>query len=481
MNALVVRGGTVLTPQGWAQGDLVVEQGRFVSGPPVVHIRGEPVDGPYERSERHTGGAGAERVAGAPIVEGEAAAAARAETLAAAGSSLAPGPATGGRAIDATGLRVVPGLVDLQCNGGFGIDLTTEPERLWELAALLPRTGVTAWLPTIVTGPPEVRAGALDALRSGPPPSLATVPLATPLGLHLEGPFLDPLRRGAHRLHWLRPPPAGAGVEVAATPGVAAPPGAGTATPAADDQALAEEVAGWSAAAGVRLVTLAPELPGALPLVRALTERGVVVSAGHTSATAAEAEAAVDAGVRYVTHLFNAMAPVHHREPGVAGVALTDPRVVAGVIADGIHVDARMVRLAAGLLGPRLSLVTDAVAAMGSAPGGARLGDATVRSGDDGVRLADGTLAGSTLSLDRAVRSAMALAGVGLAEAVTAATSVPAGLLAEHDRGSIAAGAVGDLVVLDDTGEVVATVVGGRVAWSRADAGAAPAATSHVE
>lgn len=471
MKTLVVRGGTVLTPQGWAQIDLVVEQGRFVTGPPVVHIGGETVDGPYERPESHTGGAGAARVAGAPIVEGEAAAVARAATLAAAGRSPAPlrarGP--GAHVLDATGLRVVPGLVDLQCNGGFGIDLAAEPERLWELAALLPRTGVTAWLPTIVTGPPELRARARGALRSGPPPSLATVPLATPLGLHLEGPFLEPRRRGAHRLRWLRPPPAGTGA------------GRGTAVPAADDPALAAEVAGWSAGAGVRLVTLAPELPGALPLVRALTERGVVVSAGHTSATAAEAEAAIEAGVRYVTHLFNAMAPLHHREPGIAGVALTDPRVVAGVIADGIHVEPRMVRLAAGALGPRLSLVTDAVAAMGSAAGEARLGDTPVRSGSDGVRLADGTLAGSTLTLDRAVRSAMAMAGLRLAEAVAAATSVPATLVGEPDRGSIAAGAIGDLVVLDDTGAVVATVVGGRVAWSRAGAADAPAAVGHIE
>ena len=189
----------------------------------------------------------------------------------------------------------MPGFVDLQCNGGFGIDLASEPERLWELAALLPRSGVTAWLPTIVTGPPEVRARALAALRAGPPPALADVPLATPLGLHLEGPFLAPERRGAHDPAWLRPPPtlgpAPAGASVSASGPGLAPAASRTWRPATPTPAgpassawprgrsrgcedLASEVAGWSREAGVALVTLAPERPGALDLVRALAGRG---------------------------------------------------------------------------------------------------------------------------------------------------------------------------------------------------------------
>ena len=366
---------------------MIVEKTRFVSGVAVVHVGGETVDGPDGRPSGHTGGAGAARVVVATTVEGEAAAAAREDTLAAAGRPSL-GPSSAGRLLDAAGLCVVPGFVDLQCNGGFGIDLASEPERLWELAALLPRSGVTAWLPTIVTGPPEVRARALAALRAGPPPALADVPLATPLGLHLEGPFLAPDRRGAHDPAWLRPPrrlgrlppvrpsrPRGLGLVPAASrtwrPATPTPAGPASSRlfPGALQGAeeLAAEVAGWSPEAGVALVTLAPELPGALDLVRALAGRGVVVSAGHSSATAAQAEAAIDAGVRYVTHLFNAMAPLHHREPGLAGVALTDDGVAAGLIADGIHVDARAVRLAARALGPRLSLVTDAVAAQGLA------------------------------------------------------------------------------------------------------------------
>jgi N-acetylglucosamine-6-phosphate deacetylase len=394
---------------------------------------------------------------------------------------------------------VVPGLVDLQCNGGWGIDLATEPERLWELAALLPRTGVTAWLPTIVTGPPALRRRALAALAAGPPPELAGTPLATPLGLHLEGPFLAPERRGAHPPAWLRR--------------------------ASPDGPRVVEEEGWSRADGVALVTLAPECPGGLDLVRTLVDRGVVVSAGHSSATAAEAEAAIEAGVRWVTHLFNAMAPLHHRDPGLVGVALADDRLHVGLIADGLHVDPRVVRTAARALGDRLTLVTDAVAALGLPRGPVTLGATRATSGPDGVRLPDGTLAGSALALDQAIRNlvsygtvpsvhperatgvprgggpvdgeaatgvpggggsldptagtgvppsggpadptAAALDATALAAAVRAASTAPARLLGAADRGTLATGAAADLVLLDGAGEVVATVVGGRVAYDR--------------
>jgi N-acetylglucosamine-6-phosphate deacetylase len=217
----------------------------------------------------------------------------------------------------------------------------------------------------------------------------------------------------------------------------------------------------------VALVTLAPELPGALVLVAALVERGIAVSVGHTEATADQVRTALDAGAGYVTHLFNAMAPLHHREPGPAGVALTDDRVRAGIIADGIHVDPAMVALAARALGPRLSLVTDAVAALGVPPGPVRIGDRWATARDDAVRLPDGTLAGSTLALDRAVRNLVAWTGAPLADAVAAVTTTPAAVLGVPDRGIVAPGAVGDLVLLDPGGEVVATVVAGRVLHDR--------------
>jgi N-acetylglucosamine-6-phosphate deacetylase len=315
-----------------------------------------------------------------------------------------------------------------------GVDLTAEPERVWEVAAALPRWGVTAWLPTVVTAPRSVRVRALRALRDGPPGGTGVY--AVPLGLHLEGPFLAPDRRGAHDARHLLAP----------TPEVV------------DDE-------GWSADAGVALVTLAPELPGALDLVRRLVDRGVVVSAGHSSASEAEATAAFDAGVTYVTHLFNAMAPLGHRAPGLVGAALVDDRVRVGLIADGLHVAPTVVALAARALADRLTLVTDAVAALGAPPGPLRLGDlaVTVSEADGAVRLADGTLAGSTLALDQAVRNLVAYAGVPLAEAVRAATAAPAAVLGLADRGVVAPGAVGDLTLLTPAGEVVATVVGGRL------------------
>jgi len=307
------------------------------------------------------------------------------------------------------------------------------------VAAELPRWGVTAWLPTVVTAPPATRARALAALRSGPRRGPdGGRPFAVPLGLHFEGPFLAPERRGAHPVEHLRAP---------------------------DPSLVADE--GWTRQSGVALVTLAPEQPRALDVVRDLVDAGVMVSAGHSSASAEEATAAIDAGVTAVTHLFNAMGPLHHRDPGLAGVALSDERVRVGAIADGLHLHPATVALAARALGDRLCLVTDAVAALGMPAGRVPLGVLEAFATEDGVRLADGTLAGSDLSLDRAVRNLMAFAGVSLPAAVAAVTASPAALLGLDDRGVIRAGAAADLALLDAGGGVVATVVGGRIAFDR--------------
>lgn len=340
------------------------------------------------------------------------------------------------RTLDASGKLVVPGFVDLQCNGAHGIDLRAEPERIWDLATVLPRWGVTAWLPTFVTAPDAVRRRALAAFRSGPV-GAETWRGSVPLGLHFEGPFLSPERRGAHALEHLQLP-------------------------------TVRAVDGWSAADGVAVVTLAPELPGALDVLRTLVDRGVIVSLGHSSATVAEATAAVDAGARWVTHLFNAMAPLHHREPGLAAVALTDKRLRVGLIVDGQHVHPTAVDLAHRLLGERLTLVTDAVAALGRPPGIMRLGAIEVSADAETVRLPDGTLAGSVLSMDRAVGNLQQLTGCGLAGAVAAASTEPSRLLGqEGERGVIQPGARGDLVVLDGP-EVATTIIGGVVVYDGA-------------
>ena len=337
-----------------------------------------------------------------------------------------PGPLD----IDARGGWIVPGFIDLQINGAHGIDVTTEPDRIDELGQALVRYGVTAFVPTVITCSEPVRRAALAAWAGR---DAGELPGAVPLGLHIEGPMLSPARKGAHPADLLVEP-------------------------------SSELIAGWSRDVGVVLATVAPELPGATGVIAELAARGVVVSIGHTDATAADFAAGRSAGARYVTHLFNAMRPFSHRDPGPVGSALADDDVVVGLICDGIHVDPVAVRMAFRALGAaRLNLVTDAVSALGVDAG--RLGNVSVTIGDDGVRNADGVLAGSTLSLDRAVRNLVAFTGCGVADAVATVTSTPADLLGLADRGRLAVGKRADVAVLDRELNVIATVVGGEVAW----------------
>lgn len=335
--------------------------------------------------------------------------------------------------IDATGLILVPGFIDMQFNGGFGRDFTTEPTAIWEVAAELPRYGVTAFLPTIITAPLGTTATAQDVVSRGMPPGFAG---ATPLGLHVEGPFLNPEKKGAHNPIYLR------------TPDV-------------------EAVRDWTPQRGVRLVTLAPELTGALEVVKALTASGILVSAGHSTATYDEAMAGFDAGIRYGTHLFNAMPSLLHREPGLPGALLTDPRPTVGFIADGIHTHPSVVDLAWTMLGSqRLNLVTDAMAALGMSPGTHLLGDFQVNVDDTSARLADGTLAGSILSLDEALRNLMAWSGCSLAEALPTITTTPARALGIDDqRGQISTGYWADLVLLTPDLHVHTTIAAGQVVF----------------
>ncbi len=342
-----------------------------------------------------------------------------------------PPTRSSGRVVDADGMIVAPGFIDIQINGGWGHDFTSDPDSIASVAARLPQTGVTAFIPTVITSTPARRAAARRALRNADVGATS----ATPLGLHYEGPAISTDRVGAH------------------PPSLVAMP--------ADD-----ELAEWTADAGVRLVTLAPELPGAAAMIERLRSQGVVVSAGHTAATATEFEHGIDAGITMVTHLFNAMAPFSHREPGPIGVTLAHPALYAGLICDGIHIDPVAVRMAWRALGVgRTVLVTDAVAALGVDGPTATLGTMHVTVDERGVRTADGVLAGSNLRLDVAVRNLMSFTGCTPAEALTTVTSTPARALGLDDRGAIEVGARADLTVLDAELMVTATYIGGALAW----------------
>ena len=212
------------------------------------------------------------------------------------------------------------------------------------------------------------------------------------------------------------------------------------------------------------MVTLAPELPGALGLVRELARRGIVVSAGHSAATYDEARTAIDAGLTYATHLFNGMSPLDHRAPGVVGAMLADERVTVGMIADGIHVHPAVISLVWRLVGPgRFSAVTDAVAGLGLPDGTSSLAGAPVEVGPTGAR-SGGRLAGGVLGLDAVVRDLVAFCGASRDDAVGSVTSVPARLLGlSAERGSLSPGSRADITLLTPDLEVAATIVGGTV------------------
>lgn len=336
------------------------------------------------------------------------------------------------RRVDADGVRAVPGFIELQVNGAAGHDLTHDPTAIWRVGEALPRYGVTTFLPTIISSPPETIDTARRVLLEGPPPGYLG---ASAPGLHLEGPFLNPRYAGAHQSAHLRHP---------------------------DPRAAA----GWSPDAGVRLVTLAPELPAGLELVAELARRGVLVAAGHSAATLDEARAAVEAGLRYGTHLFNAMPPLDHRAPGLVGALLLDDRVTIGLIVDGHHLDPAAVALAWRLAGPsRVSLVSDAMAALGQGPGQYQVAEAEVTVDETGARLKSGKLAGSVLALVEALGNLVAATGCAADDAIATVTATPARLLGMDDRAKLERGARADVVLLDSTLRVTATFVGGRPAY----------------
>ncbi len=329
-----------------------------------------------------------------------------------------------------------PGFVDLQINGAFGADVGSDPEAIRTLAARLPATGVTSFLPTMISSPPDRYEKFFAALEKGTAEKGARV-----LGAHLEGPFLAPKRKGAHDPANLRPV----------------------------DVGLLHELL---CSGKVRLMTLAPELENSLQAIEVLVGEGAVASAGHTEATYEEISRAADAGLRLGTHLYNAMRPLAHREPGAVGALLTQDRIRTGIIADGVHVHEAAIRLAHRAKGSEgLLLVTDAMEAAGMSPGDYELGGRRVRLQDGAVRLPDGTLAGSALTMDEAVRTAVRFLGVSLAQAVRMAAETPAAALRLDGKGRIAVGCDADFVLLDEEGTVLQTIVSGETVYEREGSG----------
>jgi N-acetylglucosamine-6-phosphate deacetylase len=325
---------------------------------------------------------------------------------------------------------ICPGFVELQINGSFGVNVGPDGEALKRLARELPKTGTTSFLPTLVSSPVGRYQAFLDTLSEA-----RSVPGARMLGAHLEGPFLSPLRKGAHDPANLLP----------------------------IDLGLIQELAG---SGRVRMMTLAPELPRAREVIRLLLENGVAPSAGHTDATYEELTGAVDAGLRTGTHLFNAMSPLEHRAPGAVGALLSDGRTRVGIIADGVHVHEAALMVAYRQKGPdALALVTDAMEAAGMPDGEYELGGRTARLEAGAVRLPDGTLAGSALTMDAALRNAARLLSIPLHEALRMTTSTPAAVLGLPAKGRITPGADADLVVLSAEGAVRETLVAGRIIY----------------
>jgi len=329
------------------------------------------------------------------------------------------------------GDTIVPGFIDLQVNGLAGHDAASGADAIAAISRDLPRHGVTGFLPTLISRPLDAAIAFVGECAT------VNAPGARVHGAHVEGPFLSPRYLGAHDPDCLLLPKPEHVQRLLDRPPM--------------------------------LMTLAPELPGALDAVRLLTAAGVTVSAGHSAASFDESQAAFQAGVRFGTHLFNAMTPMHHRDPGLPGALLGEPHVTVGLIADGIHVHPFMLSLAIRMAGPsRVALTTDQTAAAGSPPGRYSIAGRETISDGTSVRLADGTLAGSAATMDKMVRLIAGLPGVDLRQAVEMATLTPARAIGiDGKAGVIRSGGPADLVILDPAQRVRLTMVGGQVVFER--------------
>ena len=330
--------------------------------------------------------------------------------------------------VDADGLIVVPGLIDIQINGGFGHDFTQDPTTIWDVGEHLLELGVTSFVPTIVTSPGEVTDLALEVVSDRKPGDYRG---AEVLGLHFEGPWISPEMHGAHNIAHITDPD----LEVARR---------------------------WADSGLVRIVTLAPEMPGALEALQRLANAGVAVSLGHSNADFETAHEAYQEGATLATHLFNQMSRLAHREPGLVGAALLHASHCL-LIVDDVHLAPGALEVAWRVLGPdRVILISDAMAALGLGPGTYALGDGPVTVGDDGPRTEDGRLAGSIVTMPESIRGLSASTSATLAEAIGCASHNPATALGFDDRGRLVEGTRADITLLDEDLGVVATYVGGE-------------------
>jgi N-acetylglucosamine-6-phosphate deacetylase len=342
----------------------------------------------------------------------------------------------GARVMEFPGATLAPAFFDIHIHGAAGHDvMEATPEALGAMGRFLASRGTGSFLATTVTAPLDATLRALEGLAK----LIAHAPAmdsARPLGIHLEGPFLSHAKRGVHPPEYLLEP----------------------------DAAIFDKL--FEAAAGrVRLMTLAPELPGAAELTAHAVKRGVRVSLGHSNATAAETRAAIAAGATSATHTFNAMRPLDHREPGILGVALTDDALFAELICDGIHSAPEMARLWWRTKGAnRAILVTDAMSATGMPDGEYQLGGFAVQVAN-GRATRDGVLAGSVLTLDRALANCVAFTGATVEDGLRMLTANPAAMAGLADRaGRVAAGGRANLVAVGKDGALMATMIDGGVA-----------------
>jgi N-acetylglucosamine-6-phosphate deacetylase len=342
-----------------------------------------------------------------------------------------------GQLLNFPDLILAPGFIDIHIHGGAGRDaMEADESALAQIEVHLVQHGVTAYLPTTVTAPNDKILGALDGLGKSIITANRNHGRAAPLGIHLEGPFISHEKRGVHPPENLLSP-----------------------SPQAFDRF-------WQASAGnIRMMTVAPELPGAIQTIQYARTLGVHSSLGHSNATYKEAQLGISAGADHATHTFNAMRALNHRDPGILGAVLENDELTADIIADGIHVHPSVLGLFLRAKGAdRAILITDAISATGMPDGIYKLGGFDVRVCNGRCEY-QGKLAGSVLTLDRAIRNVMTFAGWQLQQAVKLATLNPAKRLGiSGQRGLLAPGRRADLVVLTPEGEVVHTIIGGEIA-----------------